>query len=241
MNNKQYLLTSVLHFGKPVKFIESAVNMKWRYVILHFMFIFTLLFIPVFSLMVRTYPHELYQRLYSVDFSSSSFIDHSNELFAVDFILDNTTAIYFFNDKIVYADHSLLLTMPVEFIDSDNLYYSFDDYFNMISVYNLYVAQFLLPFISLAMLVVLIIHIFFISVLTVFLGFFRLGTHRFTYGERTKIIIMSSLPICIISTIAGFLIPAVHIILFQILNLILVFYLSRRYDFTQRRLIEGVI
>ena len=236
--NRDYLLTSVIYFGKPYNFINSAINMKWRYVILHFFLIFNLLFIPVFVLMIRTNPHELYQRIYSFDFEKSRIVFNTGELFSLDLIDESNSAIYVFEDVLVYADPSLILTVPVEFFDFDDFYYSFNELFDMISVYNLYITQFLLPFLGLAMLVVLVLQVFFMLVFAFFLGLFRAMTSSFSFAERLKIVIMSSLPLSLVCMIIGFFLPAIHIIIYQMLNILMLLFISKRYDAVEREMLD---
>ncbi|MCL2051445.1 MAG: hypothetical protein FWG91_06945 [Lachnospiraceae bacterium] len=232
---KDYLYAAILCLGKAYPFVTSSIKMKWRYVFLHFLLVFCLLFIPIFSLVIRTQPDQLYSRLFSQDFTNPNFEYHHSEPFNADKINKITPVIYFFNDFVVYADDNIILSAPAEFFDVNES--SFAEIFGMLAVYNLYIPTFLLPLLLYACLILLVLQLFFYFLAAVFLGIFRMTSSSFDFGEKTKIAVMSSLPPALLGAAFGFFLPAVHIFLFQMVNLLLLFYLSRKFDKKEKELL----
>jgi len=230
MNPKDYAYSALLFMGKPYEFINTARNIKWRYLILHFILVSIIMYIPVFALVVRTQPDQLYSRVYSVDLEDAAVLFYPQEDFNPAVVEKSNPAIYVFNDFIVYIDPMLALSAPVEFFGPDELSRSFGEIFGMIAVYNLYITQFLIPMLLIAFFVLFILQVVFYLIFAVFLGLFRLNSTKFPFRENVKIVIMSSLFPALICTAFGFLLPVVHIILFQMINILLLFFLSRRYD-----------
>lgn len=207
----------------------------------HFLFIFAILFAPVFFIIVRTQPHEMYQRVFSLRFEEAGIELFSHTAFAPELLREGNTAIYVFEDLIVFFDASLTMYAPAEFFNIAEMPYTFEEMFSMIAMYNMYIPHLLLPMILLAMFVMLVLKIFFYAVTAYFLGAFRmLSSFKFDYGERLKISIMSSLPVAILCAVVGLLIPIVHLILFQLVNLLVLFFLSKRYD-TREKEMMGVM
>jgi len=216
--------------GKPYSFIESARAMKGRYVLIHFIFILALLFMPVFVIVIRTQPHEMYQRVFSLNFGEAGFEMRQDTGFAPEHLQADITAIYVFEDLVVFHDASMTLYAPSGFFDIETMPYSFEEMFSMIAMYNMYIPHLLIPMIMFSMFVVLVLKGFFYIVTAYFLGAFRAASTYFGFGERFKIAVMSSLPVAIVCVVVGFLVPVVHIILFQMLNLLVLFYIAKRYD-----------
>jgi len=234
MNHNNYLHTAALSLGKLYTFIVSSIHMKRRYVILHFMLVFCLLFIPIFTLIVRTQPSELYMRVFSQDFENATVVYHNQEYFSLEKLTDAQPMVHVFDDFVVYADTNIVLSAPSKFFVSGELSQPFGEVFGMIAVYNLYIPHFLLPMILIAFVVLLAIQTFFYLISAAFLGLSRLASTNFSFNERVKIVIMSSLFPALLCTAVGFVIPAVHIALFQMVNLLLLFYISKRFDKTER-------
>ncbi|MCL2035413.1 MAG: hypothetical protein FWG94_11895 [Oscillospiraceae bacterium] len=236
MNQKDYLYAAALCLGKPYPFIVLASRIKRRYVILHFMLIFCLLFIPVFTLAVRTQPDQLYTRAFSQGFENAAIIYYNTERFSPEKTTYGRPAVYVFDDFVVYTDPNITLSAPAEFFVSGELSRPFGEVFSMIAVYNMYIPRFLLPILMIAFFILLVLQLFFYLMSAFFLGISRMASTRFDFGERVRIVIMSSLFPALISMAVGFILPAVHIVLFQMVNLLMLFYLSKRYDKKEREL-----
>ena len=230
MNPKDYTYTALLFFWKPYQFIKTAKSIKWRYVILHFILVSILLYIPVFALVVRTQPDQLYSRVYSVDFESAEIRMSASEDFNANLVDNIRPAIYVFKDVVVYIDPMLALSAPAEFFGPAKLALPFGEIFSMIAVYNLYIVQFLLPMLLIALFVMFVLQLLFYLVFAAFLGLYRLHSTKFPFRENVKIVIMSSLFPALLCTALGFILPAVHIIIFQMVNILLLFYFSKKYD-----------
>jgi hypothetical protein len=237
MNYKDYLYAAALCLGKPYPFICLAKDIKWRYVILHFMLILSLLFVPIFILVVRTQPDQLYQRMFAESFEKSAAQYHNTESFLPEKISQTEPVIYVFDDFVVYSDSSIVLSVPSDLLKDSDLSRPFGEVFSMIAVYNRYIPQFLFPLLMIALFILLVLQLFFYLISAVFLGISRLTSTAFGFGERVKIVIMSSLLPALIGVAVGFLLPAVHIILFQLINLLMLFFLSKRYDKKERELL----
>ena len=226
-SNQNYLYTASLCLGKPQLFFEFAITTKRRYVILHFMFVFCLLFIPIFKMVVRTQPAELYTRMFSLNFDDAVVLYQSHEIFMPEKINQNEPVIYVFADFIVYADSNIVLTAPSEFFNELN---NFGIVFSMIAMYNMYITSFLFPLLGIAFFVLFVLQLFFYLVSALFLRLFRMASSKIGFGSRVKIVILSSTFPALLSAAVGFFLPAVHVILFQMLNLLLLYFLSKRVD-----------
>ncbi|MCL1819158.1 MAG: hypothetical protein FWG36_00720 [Oscillospiraceae bacterium] len=209
--------------------------MKKRYAFIHFLLIFCLLFIPIFILVLRTQPDELYTRIFFQDFENAVIEDYQTERYSKEVVTNVRPVIYVFSDFVVYADSNMVLSAPSEFFDE--LPHPFGEVFSMIAVYNMYIPQFLLPLLMIAFFILLVLQLFFYLISAAFLGVARLASTRFTFGGRVKTVIMSSLFPALLCAGIGFILPTVHIVLFQMLNLLLLFYLSKKYDRKERELL----
>ncbi|MCL2004207.1 MAG: hypothetical protein FWG72_09440 [Oscillospiraceae bacterium] len=201
------------------------------------MLILCLLFVPIFILVARTQPDMLYTRLFSQSFEGAVIEFNDTESFSLEKISNARPGIYAFGDAVVYADSNIILAAPSDFFDSGELSRSFEEVFSMIAVYNMYIPRFLLPMLMIAFLILLILQFAFYLLSVCFLGISRMTSTRFVFGDRLKIVIMTSLPSALISSALGFALPAVHIVLFQMLNLPMLFFLSKRYDKKERELL----
>jgi len=237
MNHKEYIYTAALCIGKPYPFINFAIGIKRRYAILHFMLVLCLLFIPILTLVVRTQPDQLYTRMFSQSFEDAVVKHHNPEQFSPEIIAGDRPVIYVFDDFVIYADPNIILSVPSEFFTSGDLIRPFGEVFSMIAVYNMYIPHLLLPMLMIAFLILLVLQLLFYLMSATFLGIFRLASSRFVFGERIKIAIMSSLFPALISAAVGFFLPAVHIILFQMINLVILFSFSKRYDKREKELL----
>ena len=239
MNSKDYTYTALLFFWKPYEFINTAKSIKWRYVVLHFILVSILMYVPVFALVSRTQPDQLYSRVYSVDFEGAELREFLHEDFNAGTVDNTHPTIYVFKDVVVYVDPILALSAPKEFFGPAELALPFGEIFSMIAVYNLYIVHFLLPMLVIALLVSLVLQVLFYLVFAAFLGFYRLQSTKFPFRENVKIVIMSSLFPALLCTALGFILPAVHIIIFQMVNILLLFYFSKKYDTKEKEFITS--
>ena len=238
MNPKDYLYTAALCLGKPYTFINLAACIKRRYVILNFILVVSLLFIPVFALVARTQPDQIYTRMFPQSFEDAVIEYHNTESFSPEKINGARPAIYVFDDSVVYADSSIVLSAPLEHFVSGELSRPFGEVFSMIAVYNLYIPRFMLPVLMIALAILIVLHLFFCFVSAAFLGLLRLASTRFAFGKNLKITIMSALFPALISAGVGFVLPAVHIVLFQMAALLVMFSLSKKYDKKEKELLS---
>ena len=152
---------------------------------------------------------------------------------------DSRAAIYVFRDVVTYIDPIFALSAPSEYFGPEELSKSFGEVFSMIAVYNLYITQFLLPMLLIAFGVLIVLQLFFYLVFAAFFGLYRLSSTKFVFRENFKIVIMSSLFPALICTAVGFIMPAVHIMFFQMINILMLFYFSKKYDKTVKELMNA--
>ena len=237
MDLKKYIYATVICLGNWHKFFELSIGMKWRYIFLHFILIVCLLFFPVSFTIVKTQPDALYTRMFSQNFESSSINIYNDDNYSQNRINSSEPAIYVFGDLVVYSDSLLVISAPSEFFDSETLAKPFGEVFSMIAVYNMYIPQFLLPLLIIAFIVLLAIQVFFYILCAIFLGTYRMMSKQFTFFKNIKIVIMGSFFPSILCVFIGFILPAIHIILFQMINLFLIFFISKKYDKKERELL----
>ncbi|MCL2004261.1 MAG: hypothetical protein FWG72_09715 [Oscillospiraceae bacterium] len=213
--------------------------MKRRTVIAHFLLIVCLLYVPVFALVVRTQPAQLYTRLFSQSFEGAAVEYKNTGSFSPEEMDYGQPGILVFGDFVVYADSHIVLSAPAEYFSAGELSRPFEEVFGMIAVYNMYIPQILLPLLSIALLILLVLQLFFCLMSAAFLKTFRLVSKQFQFGENVKIAIMSSSLPALISAAVGFILPAVHIVLFQMATLLVLFSLPKRYDKKERELFSS--
>ncbi|MEG2404353.1 MAG: hypothetical protein RSC01_05475 [Oscillospiraceae bacterium] len=230
MNYKEYLKASSLCFGKAYDFFNLAVCIKWRYIFFHFMLILCLLFIPLFVSSIKTQPDQLYERMLSLSFDNANINYCKNEKFSSETINNNSNTIFVFKDYTVYSDASFLLSAPTNLVFDSEQEYSFREAFSRIAMYNMYIPQVLLPVLLIAFFITFILQLFFYLISAIAIGVFRLTATRFEFSKKVKIVILSSLFPALLSMILGLFLPAVHIVVFQLLNLLLIFFLFRKSD-----------
>jgi len=238
MHYKEYLYTAVVCFGRVIDFFGLAAGIRLRYVIVHFLVIVSLLFIPIFALVVRTQPDQLYERMFSQSFEDARVEYRDSEEFAAEKIDTGQPGIYVFNDYIAYADSNIVLAAPGELFALDDISLEFGEIFSMIAMYNMYLTQFMLPVLMIALAVLLILHLFFCLLSALFLWALRLTSKPFSFGKIIKISIMSAFPAALISVIFGLMLPAVHIILFQMLTLLTLLLISKKHDKIEKEMVK---
>jgi len=226
--------------GNPHRFIDSARNMKLQYVVIHFIAIFAMIVVPVFLTVVTTRPYEMYHRVVN-RLDGAGIHMHQGINLAPDYLdAADKPGILVFDDYIVFVDTNLALSIPADLFGTDAMPYTFNELFTVIAVYNLYITSLLIPMLLLSMVIMFVLHLFFYAVTAYFLGAFRIRSTYFGFGERLKISIMGSLPVAAICAAVGFFIPIVHVILFQMVNLLVLFHLSKRYDTKEKEML-GVL
>lgn len=236
MNGKDFLFCMTHCIRKPFAFANRANAMKWKYVILQFLMILCLLYIPLFVSIIRTQPAQLYERLFSEEFDGLHTLSCHGELFSGDLSAVDKPVIYIFDDSVVYADDRITLAAPKELIfPAGDQTYTFQEVFGMVAVYNGYIPRLLIPILSSVFAVVCILQILFYIMSACALGLYRMSSSKFSFAARSKISIMASSAPAMIGFVFGFLIPGVHIILFQLLCLLVLFTVSKRYDAAEKQ------
>lgn len=234
-----YLNTALLCKGKFYTFFESARSLNVKYVFLHFMLLFGLLALPVFYVLVNTQPHEMYQRVFSMAFEDARILIHDGVLFSPEHITEEVDpAIYVFDDVLVFYSSHLSLYAPAIFFDTVVMPFNFEGLFDVIAMYNRYITELFMPMVLLVTFIMLVLNLFFFIVTAVFLGMFRTASSiMFTFGERFKMAVMSSLPAAVLCMVVAFFAPIVHIVLFQAINLMVVFWISKQYDLREKEML----
>ncbi|MEG1752352.1 MAG: hypothetical protein RR234_00425 [Christensenella sp.] len=235
MNYKEYLKASSLCFGKASEFFNLAISIKWRYIIFHFMLILCLLFIPLFVSLIKTQPDILYERMLSLSFDNANIIYCKNESFSSETFQHSNNTIFVFEDYTVYNDASFLLSAPTNLIFDSEREYNFRETFSRIAMYNMYIIQVLIPVLLIAFLITFVLQMLFYVISAIAIGVFRLTSSRFEFNKKLKLVILNSLLPALLSLLLGFLLPTVHIIVFQVLNLLLILFLFKKIDRKQEK------
>jgi hypothetical protein len=206
------------------------------------MLLFGLLALPVFYVLVNTRPHEMYQRVFSMSFEDAGIIMHDGVLFSAEHIAENgEPAIYVFDDVMVFYSSHISLYAPAIFFDAVTMPYSFEGLFDIIAMYNRYMTELFMPMVLLVTFIMLVLNVFFFIVTSVFLGAFRTTSSiMFTFGERLKISVMSSLPVAVLCMFVAFFSFFLYFFLFQVVILLVVFCISKQYDLREKEIL-GVI
>lgn len=208
--------------------------MKWKYVVLQFLVVLCLLYMPLLVSIVRTQPAQLYKRLFSENLDDLCMLEYQKESYAGGLFTGDKPVIYVFDDSVMYSDSRIALSAPKELIISEETQsHTPQEIFGMIAVYNGYIPRLLLPILSSICAVVCFLQVLFYVMSTCALGLYRMSSTRFTFDARIKISIMASTVPAMIGAALGFLIPGVHIIVFQILCLLILFSVSKRYDIAE--------
>lgn len=80
---KEYIKLLSLHRFKPTLFIDNAIKTKWTSILFHFIFVMLIIYLPIFVLIVKTQPYELFPRAYGlniIDRKDSDEIPNFNKL-----------------------------------------------------------------------------------------------------------------------------------------------------------------
>lgn len=235
----EYLNVALLCRGKIYTFFESARNLPAKFVLLHFMLLFALLTLPVFYVLVSTAPYDVYQRVFSMSFEDASIIMREGLDFSPEHMAGGgEPVIYVFDDVLVFFSTHMSLYAPADFFDAGVVSYTFHQIFNVIAMYNRYMTELFMPMVLLVNFIMLVLQLFFFLVTSVFLGVFRVRSSiMFSFGERFKISVMCSLPVAVLCMLVAFVAPIVHVILFQALNLMVVFWISKQYDLREKEML----
>lgn len=241
MREKNILFSILQCVKKSYYFISYVKNMKWRYIGCQFFLTLCLCYIPLVVFIIRTQPAEMYERLFSEDFSAASIYRLEDLNFSEDRLVQGKTAIYFFRDSIVYNDQRITLSIPQSSYPLAKTEYSFNEIFGIIAVYNEYITRILLPILVSFFLIVGILHIIFFIFVAGGINTFRATSTGFSFGTAFKIAVMASLKPAIVSAFLGLIIPVVHLVVFQIIEILLVFRCLKRYDKEERKLLAYVM
>lgn len=234
MIGKDFLLCIMYCLKKPFEFINLAKTMKWKYVVLQFLVVLCLLYMPLLVSIVRTQPAQLYKRLFSENLDDLCMLECQGESYTGGLFAGDKPVIYVFDDSVMYSDSRITLSAPKELIISEETQsHTPQEIFGMIAVYNGYIPRLLLPILSSICAVVCSLQCLFYVMSACALGLYRMSSTRFTFGARIKISIMASTIPAVIGAALGFLFPGVHIIVFQILCLLVLFSVSKRYDIAE--------
>ena len=225
-----YFRAAFLYYGRHYRFVESSKNMSWRFVALHFALVTGIVFIPIIYLLFSTQPYDMYARVFGVNFDDM-------EIFLSGTLDEIRRGFTVVDGYVIFHEANILLHAPAFFFDVENMPYTTRELFSKIAMYNMYITEFLLPLTLVAIVVLAVLQVFFIAVSAYFLGAYRLKSSNFSYGERVKIVILSLLPMAFACAAVGFFLPAVHVILFQMLSLPVIFYISKRYDLREKEML----
>lgn len=236
MRGKDFLLCIASCLKKPLAFTNAAIAMRWKYVVFQFLVVCSLLYIPLLVSIIRTQPAQFYARLFSEDLDNLRISEHQTDASVDDPSAEDGPSLCVFEDKVVYSDSRITLSAPKELIFSEEMPpHTPQELFGMVAVYNGYIPRLLLPVLGGICAVVCVLQLLFCVMSACALGLYRMAASGFSFGERIKLSTMVSAMPAMVSMAFGFLIPGVHIILFQLLCLLLLFSLSRRYDAAEKR------
>lgn len=108
--------------------------------------------------------------------------------------------------------------------------------FNDVAVNNQYYTSLLMPVLLMLFIVLIVLQLFFYIMLTVLLGTYRMNSKKFSFLLRFKLLLIASSAPALISTLIGFVIPALHIIIFELVVIMFVMFISRKYDKKEKEL-----
>lgn len=236
MNGKEFFFSITHCLREPFAFMISAQKTKWRYILFQFFVVLCLLYMPLFVSIIRTQPAQLYERLFSEQFDGLTIQEVHGQYFYGELPESSEPSIRVFDNSVVYADSRLTITAPSELIfPAGAQSRSFQEVFGMIAVYNGYIPSFLLPILIGVCATICVLQILFYIMSASALGVYRMASSRFAFGARIKISVMGSAIPATVSSILGFLLPGVHIIVFQISCLLVIFLTSKRYDTMEKQ------
>lgn len=235
MNGKEFLHVVTHCLREPFAFVISAQRMKWRYVLQQFLIVLCLLSLPLFAAIIRLQPAQLYERIFSVQLNGKIVQDTCAQSFSGDLPEAGAPTIYVFQDYVVYQDGKIVLTAPTGLIFPENEPRTFPEVFGMLAVYNGYIPQLLMPMLAGVCLLLGVLQLLFLLLAASALGVYRMASTRLPFGCRIKISILSSAAPTAVCLVLGFLIPGVHIILYQVLCLLVLFVTSKRFDAAEKQ------
>ena len=228
MNRRSCLFAIIHYIRKPCEFISTAKNMKWLHVLIQFLVVLCFLCIPVFLLLIKSQPSQIYERMFSLSFSNSTICDASDQEFTELSTEYKEPTIILFIDHAVYVDKQILLAVPTDFLGNKAEVYTFRELFDVIAVYNGYITEMLLPVMVSVIAVMLILQMLFTIMSASFMRLCKSDFSQFAFVDRMKLAIMGSLAPAMVSSVIGLFLPGVHIILFQLLALAMIFYVQKQ-------------
>ena len=229
MNEKGLLFNILRCMRNPHEFTAFVQKAKWRHILWQFLIVLCLLYLPLFASIIRTQPAELYERLFSEQFDNLKIQEFHGQCFSGDLPEASSPAIYIFDDYTVYRDVQVTLTAPSKLISLEGTLCSFEDIFSMIAVYNGYIPQLLIPILLSVCAVICVLQILFYLLSAGVFSLHRMDSSHFSFFTGIKISISISILPAIAGLILGFLLPGVHIILYQVLSLLILFIALKRH------------
>lgn len=269
---KKYVMLLIMYKFNARLFIENAVKTKWSIALIHFIFVIMIIFLPIFILIVKTQPYELFPRAYGVDtissidtvhaeidFSQYGISIHSQNGYvtnvevyndkAVEFNVGNSIVafsnninidnisvtkqnkFYISGDIIVYANQDKCLITSVNNISTETMQaLDIKEMFNIISIANNYFSEFMVSVLMFLLVIVIALQIIFIPTIAYLTGYSRLKFVTIPFLHRLKIVIFSLTLPAVASCIIGFLLPIIHLFLFQAITVGMVIFIFKKYD-----------
>jgi hypothetical protein len=203
---KNYVVAAALGNGKFSRFVPLARKVKGGFIAFHFIVISLALNFPVMFAVARLPPWEFYSRLYGAGFTAA--------LKQSGFSLPGTAPLS------ADASGETAVSGPA----------AGEEAFNAAMYSGGYGRRVMLPMLSFAFMLVLIIQLVFYLLAAVFLGLSRMNSTALSFRDRFGILVLSSTLPAIGSAILGLWLPTVHLVVFYFAEIILVFAVSRTYD-----------
>lgn len=272
---KDYIFGLALGFLDYFKFVKTMESLKKRFIILQFMIVTLILYLPLFYSVVKIAPYELYFRLYSISFDTElklsdfgidlemlkrneeNVLNPSEDTPGI--LLRNTLTeaeldalgeelieedasrqeIWFCFTKeyiIIKAGNNKLAVLSDYYTNERVMSVTFGTLFNDIAVNNQYYTALLIPALGMVLAVLMVLQLFFYLMLSLMLGTYRMTSSKLSFGLRFKLLIMVSGVPALISMLIGFVIPAVHIIIFELAAIAFSMFVSKKYDKKEKEL-----
>jgi hypothetical protein len=209
---KNYVVAAVLGNGKLSRFVPLARKVRGGFIVFHFMVISLALNFPVMFAIARLPPWEFYSRLYGVGFTAA--LEQSG------FSLPGIAPLG------ADASGGTAVSGPAAGGDVP----AGEEAFNAAIYSGGYGRRVMLPMLSFAFMLVLIIQLVFYLLAAVFLGLSRINSTALSFRDRFGILVLSSTLPAIGSAILGLWLPTVHLVVFYFAEIILAFAVSRTYD-----------
>ncbi|WP_041703598.1 hypothetical protein [Lachnoclostridium phytofermentans] len=261
---REFIFACTLGFGDFFKFVKTAGRLKRQFLVLQFLLITLILYLPLFYSIIIAEPYELYSRLYSISFQTDIslkdlgisleslddeiviapkedmpgvWIKKSFENSELNSLSKKETWFCFSNDYVlIHAGSSQLVVFMEGYSRERASNMGFGTVFNDVSVNNGYYTSLLFPILALLFVTLVILQMFFYLVLTVLLKAYRMTSSPMSFWLRFRILLMASASPALLSMLIGFAVPALHIIIFELLSILLCVFISTKYDKKEKEL-----